>query len=70
MRWADRLGAAFGGTVESAEALDRCDRSRVETASLLVLAVPAPHLDRTIGSLEATVLRTCGRPVLFVPAAT
>jgi len=67
-RWADRLSGAFGGTIEIADSLDHCDRSTVDAASLLVLAVPAPHVDRTIGSLEATILRTCGRPVLFVPA--
>ena len=66
---AHRIGTAFGGTIEVGGALDSCERSQVEAASLLVLAVPAPRADRTIGHLESDVIRTCGRPVLFVPAS-
>lgn len=64
---ADRLAAAFGGAVDDTGALDTCSPDRVGAASLLVLAVPSPDTDRTIGSLETSVLRTCHRPVLFVP---
>jgi nucleotide-binding universal stress UspA family protein len=64
LEYGQLLAHAFSGEVEATEAA-ACDADRLARASLIVVPT-GPDLERSV--TEATLLTTCERPILFVPA--
>lgn len=65
--WAGRLAAALGGSVSIGAPPLSCSPGTLDSASLVVVPLPGPRGDQRLVSDAVTVLRTCARPVLFVP---
>lgn len=65
--WADTLASIFAGEVLDGGTTEACDREAVRASSLVVISLPADHAARSVADSVVTLLRTCGRPTLFVP---
>ena len=65
--WADTLASIFAGEVHDGGTTETCDLDAVRASSLVVISLPSDHAGRSVADSVVTLLRTCGRPALFVP---
>jgi nucleotide-binding universal stress UspA family protein len=65
--WARALASRFGGDVEEAAGA-HCTPAHLEGATIVAVALPARESDARVGADVAALLRSCPRPMLFVPA--
>jgi nucleotide-binding universal stress UspA family protein len=65
--WARTLASRFGGRVEEAVGA-QCTPAHLDDATIVAVALPARESDARVGADVAALLRSCPRPMLFVPA--
>jgi nucleotide-binding universal stress UspA family protein len=65
--YAEQLAGAFGGSTMAAPPVAATDAVRQARATLVVATMPAGAGDGTALERVATFVRSCERPVLFVP---
>lgn len=65
--WAQYLGATLGGRILDGGDVTSCHAEAVQQASLVVVAATGEHRATLLADPVASVLQSCGRPVLFVP---
>jgi nucleotide-binding universal stress UspA family protein len=65
--WTERLAERFGGTIEEAGA-GQCTPAHLVDATAVAVIVPGEPAETRVGGDVLAVLRSCPRPMLFVPA--
>ena len=63
--WAGSLAGVLSGSVVQIPEIRTCPADRIEAADIVVIGVPGPP--GTFDDAVSGVLRTCQRPVMFVP---